>query len=371
MILSILSSPSIVGAENPLELTGGTNAAGKSINAFAVDLYAKFKDSKGNIFYSPYSISTALAMAYAGARGETAKQMEKVLHFGDTGESIHPAFASLIKQINNPLHKGSYKLWVANAIWGQKGYDFRNEYIKLLEEQYDSGLKQVDFKKNPEGVRTTINQWVEKRTNDRIKDLIQAGAIGQLTTLILTNAIYFKAAWAKQFFKGMTKDAPFYLGDDRQINTPMMRKTDDFMYREDDKVQVLGLPYENHDLSMMIILPRKINGLDEVEKIFNSDTLEKWERELKYQKIDVSLPKFKVTSSFGLRDVLQSMGMKDAFSLPSADFSKMNGKNDLFISNVIHKAFVDVNEEGTEAAAATAVMVAAASAPEKSEPKVF
>jgi len=344
--------------------------AGKSINAFAIDLYAKFKDSKGNIFFSPYSISTALAMAYAGADGETAGQMEKVLHFGDKREAVHSAFASLIGQINDPHHKDSYKLWVANAIWGQKGYSFRNEYLKLLKEQYDSLLKQVDFKKNPEGVRTRINQWVEKKTNDRIKDLIQAGAIKPLTTLILTNAIYFKAAWAEQFSKGITKDAPFYLGDGRQIKTPMMRQTENLKYREDDKVQVLNLPYENHDLSMTIILPRKINGLGEIENIFNSNTLTKWEGDLKYQTVDVSLPKFKVTSSFGLRDVLQSMGMKDAFSLPPADFSQMTGKNDLFISDVIHKAFVDVNEEGTEAAAATAVMMAAA-AEEMSEPKVF
>ncbi len=370
VILLILSWSSILGAESSLDSKGEKNMASKSINAFAFDLYAILKDSKGNIFFSPYSISTALAMAYAGAQMQTANQMQKVLRFGDKGEAIHSAFASLIKQINNPPHKGSYKLWVANAMWGQKGYNFKSDYLKLLREQYDSELNQVDFKKNPEGVRATINQWVEKKTNERIKDLIQAGAIGPLTTLILTNAIYFKAAWADQFSKGSTTDAPFYAGDGRQIKTPVMRKIEDFKYFEDDKVQVLNLSYENHDLSMTIILPKKINGLGEIEKNLTSNMLEKWEGELKYQQVDVSLPKFKVTSSFGLRDVLQSLGMKDAFSLPPADFSKITGKKDLFISGVIHKAFVDVNEEGTEAAAATAVPMRAA-AEEKPKPKVF
>jgi serpin B len=323
VFLSILFSSCVACAESPSEPKGETNSAGKSINAFAVDLYAKFKDSKGNMFFSPYSISTALSMAYAGAEGETARQMEKVLHFGRSGESIHPAFASLIGQINDPSHKESYKLWVANAMWGQKGYSFRNEYLKLLEEQYDSELNQVDFKKNPEGVRTTINKWAEKKTNDKIKDLIQAGAIGPLTRLILTNAIYFKAAWAEQFSKGTTKEGPFYFGDGRQIKTPMMRQTENLKYFEDNKVQVLNLPYQNYDLSMTIILPRKIDGLGDVEKIFISGTLDKWEEDLKHQTVDVSLPKFKVTSSFGLGDVLKSMGMKDAFSLPPADFSKM------------------------------------------------
>ena len=338
-------------------------------NKFALNLYAKLRSKEGNLFFSPYSISTALAMAHAGARGQTELQMAKVLHFPiiakpgtELSSKLIPdrhqfasVFGKIIKDLNNRGKKGGYELRVANALWGQEGYEFLEEFLELIKTNYGGRLNEVDFVRAAETARKTINTWVEKETNDKIKNLIQKGVLNSMTRLVLTNAIYFKGNWARQFKEDRTKDAPFTLASGQKVDVAMMNQTAEFNYMETESFQGLELPYVDDELSMIILLPKEFDGLDEFEKTLTVEKLSKWMGELHNREVRVSIPKFKMTSQFGLASVLKSMGMTDAFSANAADFSGMNGKRDLFISAVIHKAYVDVNEEGTEAAAATAV----------------
>ena len=286
--------------------------------------------------------------------------MATVLHLPTVGkESIgqtqfHSAFGKIIKDLNSRGEKGGYELRVANALWGQNGYGFLEEYLELIETNYGGKLNEVDFIRTAESARKTINRWVEKKTNDKIKNLIQEGVLDSMTRLVLTNAIYFKGNWARQFEKDKTKDAPFSLADGEKVDVAMMNQTAEFGYLETENFQGLELPYVDDELSMIIMLPKEIDGLDEFEKTLTVENLSKWLKKLYKREVVVSVPKFKMTSQFGLASVLKSMGMTDAFS-SDANFSGINGKRDLFISAVIHKAYVDVSEEGTEAAAATAV----------------
>ncbi|MFB0552413.1 MAG: serpin family protein [Phycisphaerae bacterium] len=337
-------------------------------NEFALELYAKLRSKEGNLFFSPYSISTALAMAHAGARGVTEAQIASVLHFPviakpgtELSSKLIPdrqqfasVFGKIIEDLNNRGKKGGYELRVANALWGQKGYGFLEDFLGLIKNNYDGRLNEVDFVRAAETARKTINTWVEKETNNKIKNLIQKGVLDSMTRLVLTNAIYFKGNWARQFKEDRTKEAPFTLADGRKVDVAMMNQTAEFKYMEAESFQGLELPYVDDELSMIILLPKEFDGLDEFEKTITAENLSKWMDELNNREVRVSVPKFKMTSQFGLASVLKSMGMTDAFSA-NADFSGMNGKRDLFISAVIHKAYVDVNEEGTEAAAATAV----------------
>ncbi len=337
-------------------------------NEFALELYAKLSGKEGNLFFSPYSISTALAMAHAGARGQTEAQMARVLHFPviakpgtELSSKLIPdrhqfasVFAEIIEDLNSRGKKGGYELRVANALWGQEGHEFLEEFLGLIKTNYGGRLNEVDFVRAAETARKTINTWVEKETNDKIKNLIQKGVLDSMTRLVLTNAIYFKGNWARQFKEDRTKEAPFTLADGRKVDVAMMNQTGQFNYMETESFQGLELPYVDDELSMIILLPNKFDGLDKFEKTLTAENLSKWMDELNNREVRVSIPKFKMTSQFALASVLESMGMTDAFSA-NADFSGMNGRRDLFISAVIHKAYVDVNEEGTEAAAATAV----------------
>ncbi len=340
----------------------------KGNNEFAFDLYAKLRNSEGNLFFSPYSISTALALTYCGARGQTESQMAGVLNFpffAKPGPAISSklksdrqkfasAFGKIIKDMNSRGEKGGYELRVANALWGQKGYEFLEDYTELIKSYYEGQLNEVDFIRATEAARKTINKWVERKTNNKITNLIQKGVLDSMTRLVLTNAIYFKGNWARQFKKDKTKDAPFTLDDGEKIETAMMNQTAEFGYMETASFQGLDLPYVDDELSMIILLPKKNDGLDELEKTLTVENLPKWLKKLYKREVVVSVPKFKMTSQFSLASVLKSMGITDAFS-SNANFSGINGKRDLFISAVIHKAYVDVNEEGTEAAAATGV----------------
>jgi len=335
-------------------------------NEFAFELYAKLRSKEGNLFFSPYSISTALALAYCGARGETETEMATALHLPTVSGKkaavkdtfgqmrFHSAFGKIIKDLNGRGEKGGYELRIGNALWGQKDYGFIEEFLELIETNYGGKLNEVDFIMAAEAARETINRWVEKKTNNKINNLIQKGVLDSMTRLVLTNAIYFKGNWARQFEKDKTKDAPFTLVDGKKLDAAMMNQTAEFGYLETESFQGLELPYVDDELSMIIMLPKKIDGLDEFEKKLTVENLSKWLSKLYKREVVVSVPKFKMTSQFGLASVLKSMGMTDAFS-SNANFSGINGKRDLFISAVIHKAYVDVNEEGTEAAAATAV----------------
>ncbi|MDD2889165.1 MAG: serpin family protein [bacterium] len=324
-------------------------------NTFALELYANLKNNEGNLFFSPYSISTALAMTYAGAKGNTQTQMAEVLHFGMLDStSLHPAFKDLIAKTQK--ENKNYQLNIANALWGQKGYKFLNEFLEVTKINYGAGFNEVDFG-DTESARKTINDWVEEQTKNKIKELIKPGILNGDTRLVLTNAIYFKGDWVNEFDKKGTKKAPFYVKPDKKVQVLMMSKKEPFNFMEADKFQAIELPYKGNNLSMFVLLPKKIDGLAELENFLVFDSLNKWIESLKNQEVRVFFPKFKTTSEFSLKEVLESMGMSDAFSLPPADFSGITETKELFISAVIHKAFVDVNEKGTEAAAATAVVM--------------
>jgi len=322
--------------------------------AFALELYARLKDRPGNLFFSPHSLSTALGMTYAGARGQTETQMAKVLKFARGPEPLHPAFRALQDSLNDPDQKRGFELQVANALWGQQGYAFLPDFLRLVEENYDGGLRQVDFRSATETARNTINAWVEEATRDKIKELLKQGVVDDRTRLVLTNAIYFKGDWANPFDKKLTSDRPFTVGPGRTVDTPMMRQTAEFRYMEDAQTQALELSYAGRALSMVALLPRETDGLGALEADLAPDRLNRRLQGLQTQRVSLFLPRFKTTSEFSLVETLGAMGMADAFG-DRADFSGMNGRRDLFISAVVHKAYVDVNEEGTEAAAATGV----------------
>lgn len=326
-------------------------------NQFALDLYGRLRSQEGNLFFSPVSISTALAMTYAGARGRTAEQMAAVLHFSLDQHRLHAALAAILRELNARDKPRSYQLVVANALWGQKGYSFLGGFRETVRINYGAGLNEVDFETATEQARKTVNAWVEKNTHDKIKELIKPRVLDSSTRLVLTNAIYFKGNWASQFKKNQTADADFTVTADQRVIVPMMNQKGQFKYLGGDSFQALELPYAGKDLSMVIFLPKKIDGLEEFEKSLTAEGLADWLSKLRSQQVTVAIPKFKVTAEFALKEALSEMGMPVAFSFADADFSAMSGAKDLRISAVIHKAFVDVNEEGTEAAAATGVVM--------------
>lgn len=339
--------------------------------AFACDLYGKLKGEDGNLFVSPYSISSALAMTYGGARGETAAQMAGTLHFTMPQAELHPAFAAMQSDLDAVQKKGMVKLAVANSLWPQKDYKFLPDYLELCKKHYGTSVTPVDFKGNTEAARTTINGWVEEKTNQRILELFKPGVLDPMTRLVLVNAIYFKGDWANPFKKEATKPAAFHLADGKEVETPTMFQTAKFKYGETDDAQLLEMPYAGNDLSMLIVLPRKADGLPAIEERFNTTHLADWTKAMRPGKTQVWLPKFKTTSEFSLNRTLAGLGMKDAFSQASADFSGMDGSKGLYIGAVVHKAFVEVNEEGTEAAAATGVAMMLKSARIEPQPAVF
>ncbi|MBN1268472.1 MAG: serpin family protein [Kiritimatiellae bacterium] len=325
-------------------------------NAFACDLYARLRSADGNLFFSPYSISTALGMTYAGARGETAEQIARTFHFDLDQGLLHPAFAGMEGRLDAAQKKGTVQLLVANSLWPHTGYPFLPAYVNLLKEHYRVIVTPVDYVRAAETARQMINAWVEEKTKNRIKDLIPAGALNALTRLVLVNAIYFKGDWAEQFDEALTQDAPFRLSAGERVNAPLMNRKGDYHYAETDLAQVLELPYVGNDLSMIVLLPRDPDGLPALEAALKAKDLGAWIAGLRKREVVVFLPKFKMTSQFNLAKTLAAMGMPGAFG-GGADFSGMDGTRELFISEVIHKAFVEVNEEGTEAAAATAVVM--------------
>lgn len=321
---------------------------------FALALYQKLQVEPGNLFFSPYSISTALAMTYAGARGNTATQMAQALHFHLEPHRLHPAFASMEAELRDIAEKGQVRFKVANALWPQQGYPLLETFLTLTRQHYGVLITAVDYRE-PETARRTINTWVEQQTEQKIKDLIPERLLDPSTTLVLVNAIYFKGDWASQFDPDLTRDAPFWTSPGEAIQTPMMTQEHEFSYAAADGLQILALPYAGNDVSMIILLPQEIDGLAQLEAQLTTENLSRWTQQLRPMTVRVFLPRFKIRFPFGLNDTLKSMGMVDAFE--AADFSGIDGTTSLFIGAVLHEAFVQVNEEGTEAAAATAVLV--------------
>jgi serpin B len=335
---------------------------------FAFDLYQTLKEADGNLFYSPYSISQALAMTYAGARSETEGQMSDTLHFALSQNRLHPAFNGLDIELGKRGEGAQgkdgegFRLNIVNAIWGQKDYNkFLSEFLDVLAENYGAGLRVLDFINTPEESRITINDWVSEQTEGRIEDLIPEGTIDAFTRLVLTNAIYFNAAWQFPFNEEATAEGLFYLLDGGEVIARMMMQTESFGYAEGAGYQAVELPYDGSELSMVIILPGD-GRFETFESSLDYETIEDIISDLSRQQVNLTMPKFEFESEFSLKKVLMAMGMPVAFST-DADFSGMTGNRDLFIDDVLHKAFVSVDEAGTEAAAATAVIMALTALP--------
>jgi serpin B len=322
--------------------------------AFAFDLYRQLKGD-GNLFYSPYSISAVLAMTYAGAAGDTGKQMAGVMHFELPRDELYPAFNQLeqeLTSLDEEEKAETFRLHAVNAIWGQKDYKYKVSFLDTLAENYGAGLRIVDFSHKPDESRVFINNWISEQTEGRIQDMLIPQSITTKTRLLLTNAIYFKAAWQHKFMKESTTRLPFYLIDGNSVIAPMMKQTMGFGHMKGDNYQAVELPYRGNDVSMLILLPDEgkflnfENNLD-YPKVLDIIT------GLKQGNIDLTMPKFQFESGFSLKGALSALGITEAFSPNTADFSGMTDSKELWLDDVTHKASVSVDENGTEATAAT------------------
>jgi serpin B len=308
-------------------------------------------------------------MAYAGAQGETATQMAHVFHYTLPPERLHPAVGALLAGMNG-THDG-FALHVADALWAQQNTNFLPAYLNLVQTDYGAGFRQVNFSKSPDSVRASINAWVAQQTNDKIQNLLAPGTITPATLLVITNAIYFKGAWLHPFNKNYTEPDDFHLSAKQTVKTPMMDRTGSYNYYDGGTFQEVELPYEGNELSMVVLLPKTIDGLPALEKSLTAANLSTWLNKLApAPKVNLQLPVFTMTESFDLGGILSAMGMPQAFS-GTADFSGMTGKPLFKISKAVHKAYVDVNETGTEAAAATGMMMVGASQAEEQQIIVF
>ncbi|XP_045905559.1 leukocyte elastase inhibitor-like isoform X1 [Micropterus dolomieu] len=341
-------------------------AISKSNTCFALELFRTLSQENptGNIFVSPLSISSALAMVYLGAKGNTAAQMAQVLSF-NPGEDVHADFQTLNADINSP--SASYILKLANRLYGEKTENFLPLFLEATEKYYQADLKAVNFTGAPEACRAEINSWVQQQTENKIKDLLKPGTVSSMTRLALVNAIYFKGNWMSRFKKGNTKKMPFKVNKNESKPVRMMyqKKKLPYNYVPELRLQILELPYVKEELSMFILLPEEsADGSDPLLTLENELTLDRLDNWTNRDNMDVHsevlvhLPKFKLEEDYELNEPLAKLGMTDVFCGPMADLSGMNGERGLFLSTVAHKAFVEVNEEGTEAAAATAGMVA-------------
>ncbi len=339
-------------------------------NQFAFDLYYELdEEEQGNIFYSPYSISTALAMTYEGAKGQTADEIKSVFHFPESN-ILRPNFAAIYNEINR--EKKAYELRTGNALWAQYDYKFLEDYINRVEQYYGGKVANLDFKQETEKSRQTINSFIEEQTNDKIQDLIPPRILNSMTRLVLTNAIYFKGTWEWEFDESDTHDQNFKITPTTVVKTPMMHMDPDkakFNYADLEKLQILELPYKGEKISMLILLPKQAEDYDHEtgKRIVSSYTLKdielsseklnEYKSQMQETELDsISIPKFEFDTKYSMKETLRNLGMPTAFT-PKADFSKMDGTESLYINNVIHQAYVKVNEKGTEAAAATAVIM--------------
>jgi len=332
-------------------------------NGFAFDLYGRYSVDEGNILFSPYSISTALSMTYEGARGETAEEMEAVFGFLEDPSERLPSVASIYNTLNEEGR--DYALHTVNALWIQRDYPVQEDYVDAIVSYYGGDVNALDFVAEPDESRVTINEWVEERTNDRIKDLFPPGSIDGDVRLVLTNAIYFKGDWLYEFDEEATSKEEFHVTPSTSVEVDMMSLRDEtFNYAETDELQILELPYTGEDVSMLILLPKE-GCMGDVEAQLSAERLCEWVDMMEGTAVNVYLPRFTFETKYFMMEDLAEMGMPTAFT-DAADFSGMTGNRELFIDKVIHQAFIEVNEEGTEAAAATGVsMKLSAAMPEE------
>ncbi|XP_046527826.1 serpin B3-like [Equus quagga] len=348
------------------------NSLSEANTHFALDLFQQFKKSeKDNIFYSPLSITSALAMTYLGAQGNTALQMGKVFHFNKVADNtrersttthveklgnVHDQFQKLLTELMKPTD--AYELSIANRLYGEKKFQFQQEYVENVKKFYLAGVESADFINAAEESRKKINSWVESQTNGKIKDLLPYGSLSS-AILVLVNAVYFKGQWDKKFDKKRTVEEKFWLNKDTSKSVQMMKQTRSFNFTdlEDMQAKILEMPYNGKDLSMILLLPNEVDGLKKLEEKLTAEKLIEWTSTQNMSKrlVNLYLPRFKLEESYDLKDIMMSLGMLDAFSPQDADFSGMTGSRSLVVSKIRHKSFVEVNEEGTEAAAATAI----------------
>lgn len=359
-LIALLLQLSCSGAQrtaNPHRNSAFThNDITMSNNTFAFELFSALeRNTTENLVLSPFSISTAMAMVYPGSAGETARQFSQTMHFNPAVNNFTPEFAQWAKQIEATGAERK-QFSVANALWPHKGYPFHQEYIELINTWFRSAFFPVDYLGDREAIRQKINQWVAAHTNDLIRDLIQPGVLVEDTRLVLVNAIYFLSAWQTAFDKQATHQASFFVEPGRSVQTSMMYMKHPLPFYQGRDFKLLELPYEGDDFSMLVLLPSEGNTL--------SSILEKWDgplwdnevNKLSMQEVEVFFPSFSIRSRLDLEKTLIAMGMPDAFS-NKADFSAMTPLNDLKIDKVIHQAYIEVKEEGTEAAASTAVVM--------------
>jgi len=364
MRIALAVAAVLCGSPSPAAGPSERDAAVASNTALAADLYGALAKKGGNLFFSPFSISTTLAMTSAGARGETAEEMARVLHFGKDAEAVHRAFSALQKGLAAKPN-APFQLAIANRLFAQSGKELLRPFVTLTRDRYGAPVERLDFKTDFEPSRKHINEWVQQQTQDRIQDLLVQGTVTPETRLVLVNAVYFKGTWAMPFVKRDTRPMPF-TSNGKTFDVPMMSQEIETGYAESDGVQVLELRYRRGPgarLAMLVLLPAKADGLAALESGLTAQSLGAWASRLDLRMVDVSLPKFKLESAFRLADTLRALGMKTAFEPATADFSGMDGQRGLYIGEVAHKAFVEVNEEGTEAAAATGEMLLGALPP--------
>jgi serpin B len=339
----------------PEELAADAASVVNSNTRFALDFYAEVSSEPGNLFFSPFSISTALAMVYAGAAEVTESELADVFHFPLEQEQLHPAYGALVASLNRGTDLGGYELSTANGLWLQQGFPFLESFVEIPTTYYDAILETLNYAADPEGSRGRINGWVADKTRGRIEDLFPSGSITQQTVFVLANAIYFKGRWASEFDPDRTREESFKVSPDMEVRVPMMHQTAKFDYADFNDLKVLEMPYVGEDISMILFLPETVDGLPQLEAQLTVENMTSWISSLRNGRVGVTIPKFSMTIRFRLKQVLSAMGMPSAFSAGQADFSGMTGSGNVWIDDVFHKAFVEVNEEGTEAAAATGV----------------
>jgi serpin B len=326
------------------------------MNRFAAAAYRQLAAKDGNLILSPFSISTALSMLLEGARGQTAAGMTKALDQPGTGPGYHEAVAALAGQLGKQANLDGNQLAIANALWLQKGFPLQAAFEQAVHTLYQAPTTQLDFRGGTEQARQEINRWTAQQTHDKIQELFAPGSIDGSVRLVLTSAIYFYGKWQSPFDPQQTRAEAFQPGTGAAAPAPFMHQKTNFLYGETPAAQILEMKYQGTGLAFDIILPKATDGLAELERSLNAETLAAWFGALRSWKVDAAIPKFRAESAFSLREVLSRMGMAEAFGR-AADFSGIDGRHDLAVGDVMHKAFVDVSEEGTEAAAATGVTV--------------
>ncbi|XP_022369426.1 serpin B13-like isoform X4 [Enhydra lutris kenyoni] len=348
------------------------DSPGAAYTQFGFNLFQKLnKIQDGNIFFSPVGISAAIGMLVLEAREAAAVQLQKMLFSEKDAESsrvkieekmvrrqteeIHYQFQEFLDEICKPT--SDYELKITNKLFGEKTYLFLQKYLDYVEKYYHASLEPVDFVNAADETRKKINSWVESQTNEKIKDLFPDGSVNSFTKLVLVNIVYFKGQWDKEFKKENTKEEEFWLNKSTSKSVPMMTQCHSFSFTflEDLQAQILGIPYKNNDLSMFVLLPNDIDGLDKIEKQLNAKTFYEWtsSANMVEREVEVHIPRFRLEIKYELNSLLNSLGMTDIFNEIKADLSGISPVDGLYLSKVIHKSYVDVNEEGTEAAAAT------------------